>query len=226
MTSNWLRSLELSISFSEFKLLPRHPAYKYEYFDSRALLTPRPRYARAVLRLAGFSSPSSTLTLSSGADIRPLEAGAWDGLPELLAAAFNGAPPFATLSEEDRLSAARDCVEHTRAGGDGPIVEPACFAAWCDGKEMRLEGAILITLIAARNGDSEGPRRPHLTWVMVHPWRFGRGLGSALLASAAGVLRDLGYAELVTTFLTGNERSALWHWRNGFRLLTSAVTAG
>jgi len=58
---------------------------------------------------------------------------------------------------------------------------------------------------------------------MVHPWRFGQGLGSRLLANSATVLRDLGYRELRSTFLVGNERSALWHWRNGYRLESSFV---
>jgi len=47
----------------------------------------------------------------------------------------------------------------------------------------------------------------------------GQGLGSTLLASAATALRGLGYRDLASTFLVGNERSALWHWRNGFRLI-------
>ena len=45
-------------------------------------------------------------------------------------------------------------------------------------------------------------------------------MGTALLHAAAGALRALGYAEMVSTFLLGNDSSMLWHWRAGFRLLT------
>jgi hypothetical protein len=40
-----------------------------------------------------------------------------------------------------------------------------------------------------------------------------------LLAAAGNALLELGYRELLTTFMLGNESSMLWHWRNGFRLL-------
>jgi GNAT superfamily N-acetyltransferase len=216
MLPDWFRSLELPIPFSEFARLPRHPAYKYEYFDNRAVLTPRPCYRRATLDLSAFASANSMLSECGAPDPRSLKVGDWDLLPELLAAAFQRVPPFATLSDDLRLNAADDCVRRTRAGADGAVLDPACFVAMDRGKPTRLDGAIVITVI--RDRDSGGAGRPHLTWVLVHPWRFGRGLGTAMLASAATVLRGLGYRELASTFLVGNERSALWHWRNGFRL--------
>src|SRR5688572_13248154 len=51
MIDDWFRSVELPIAFSEFVRLPRHPAYKYEYFDGRALLTPRPHTRFAIVEL-------------------------------------------------------------------------------------------------------------------------------------------------------------------------------
>ncbi len=219
MLGDWFRRLELPISFGEFERLPRHPAYKYEYLDGRAVLTPRPRYQRAVLRLASFSPPTSQSSLVAKVDIRPLQAGDWTCLPDLLAAAFRNVPPLAALSEDHRLTAAQECVQRTRAGGDGSVMESACFVAVDPGQARRLEGAVLITLIPRREHQPEGAQRPHLTWILVHPWRFAQGLGGTLLASAATVLRGLGHRDLASTFLVGNERSALWHWRNGFRLM-------
>ena len=63
--------------------------------------------------------------------------------------------------------------------------------------------------------------RPHLTWIFVHPFAAGQGVGTALLRAAARELLALGYTELASTFLLGNESSMLWHWRNGFRLAAS-----
>lgn len=211
MLGDCFRPLELAISFSEFERLPRHPAYKYEYFADRAVLSPRPRYRHATVELAALAPANSTTSVLGATDIRPLQPGDWADLPELLAAAFRNVPPFATLSEDVRLEAAQECVQRTRAGGDGSVLDSACFAAADRGQGRRLEGAIVITLTPSRD--------PHLTWILVQPWRFGQGLGSGLLASAATVLRGLGYRALASTFLVGNERSALWHWRNGFRLV-------
>ncbi len=45
------------------------------------------------------------------------------------------------------------------------------------------------------------------------------GIGSGLLAHASNSLVELGYTELLSSFILGNESSMLWHWRNGFELL-------
>jgi L-amino acid N-acyltransferase YncA len=58
-----------------------------------------------------------------------------------------------------------------------------------------------------------------LTWIFVSPWFQRHGVGMALLAECVERLRSLGYSELASTFLLGNESSTLWHWRAGFRLL-------
>ena len=151
MLGDWFRCLELRISFAEFERLPHHPAYKYEYLGGRAVLTPRPRYQRAVLRLTAFSRPTSRSSLLAKVDFLPLQAGDWTCLPDLLAAAFRSVPPLAALSDELRLTAAQECVQRTRAGSDGPAVEPACFVAVDPGQARRLEGAVLITLIQKRD---------------------------------------------------------------------------
>ncbi|HEY6156895.1 MAG TPA: GNAT family N-acetyltransferase [Gemmatimonadales bacterium] len=221
MLGDWLRSLELPIAFSEFERLPRHPAYKYEYFDGRAVLTPRPRYARALLDLTAFSPPATAASLA-GAHLRPMEPADWNRLPELLAAAFHNVAPLVTLEPTVRLTVARECVEHTRAGGDGALVDPACCVAVETRGADCVVGAIVITLITCRDQGVEDLQRAHLTWIMVHPWRFSQGLGGALLSSAVTVLRGLGYSDLASTFLVGNDRAVLWHWRRGFRLVPGA----
>ena len=219
MLGTWFRPLELLISFEEFQRLPRHPAYKYEYFGGRAVLSPRPSYERAVLDVATFRPHAGALEPAVEVALRQLEDGDWAALPELLAAAFHHMPPFATLADDQRVRAARDCMGYTRTGGDGSIIAPACFVAASPARETRLAGAIVITSVPARQIGIGGDDRPHLTWVMVHPWCARRGCGTRLLISAVHALRDLGHRELATTSLAGNGRSTLWHWRNGFRLL-------
>lgn len=217
MIADWFRPIEITIPFSAFASLPRHAAYKYEYFEGRAVLTPRPCYQRATVDLASFSAVTSPAGPLDTAIIRPLRPEDWPHLATLLAAAFRHVPPLGGLNDAHRVEAALACMRRTSAGDDGAVLAASCFVAADRADAGRLEGAIVITL--STNSMRGGEERPHLTWILVHPWRFGQGLGTRLLGSAATVLQGLGYRELASTFLVGNERSALWHWRNGFRLV-------
>jgi GNAT superfamily N-acetyltransferase len=225
-----MRLVKLRMTPREFRQLPRHPAYKYEYIDGRAWLTPRPRTYHAVLELR---PPEAS---DDGVNMRPIADADWTDLVRLFSFAFHNQPPFLGLSDRKRRSAAREILDHARNGGDGPFVEQTSFIAEAD-RHAGLVGAILITLLP--NADPtdwrafswpESPPadaiarrigRPHLTWIFVHPWAAGQGVGTALLHAATRRLLDLGYTELASTFLLGNDSSALWHWRNGFQLVAS-----
>jgi len=234
MVDRWFFEIELSISFDQFEKLPANPAYKYEYVDGKAWLTPRPKECHALLELQSWKGDQiASAVTQDPVRIRPLEAADWDGLDTLFAGSFHRVQPFASLSDAQRLEAARGCLRFTRDGGDGPLIEPACFVA-VDQKDNRLRGAILVTLMPdfdlsealdLRWREPPPPDwaerrigRPHLTWIFVSHWVREQGLGSSLLAAATGALRELGYHALASTFLGGNDASALWHWRNGFEL--------
>jgi GNAT superfamily N-acetyltransferase len=125
------------------------------------------------------------------------------------------------------------CLERTMKGSDGPWIEQASFLAFSETKD-RPAGAIFVTLLP--EGDPSdfdsyswnGPPpancitlrlgRPHLTWIFVGPLHAGQGVGTALLAAAVRELRAMGYTQLASTFLLGNDSSMLWHWRHGFQL--------
>lgn len=236
MIDRWFSGIELPLTFEQFRKLPTNPAYKYEYFDEQAWLTPRPKSCHVLLKLEPREE------FGPGDDrhpivLRSLAAGDWDGLDVLFSSAFHRVQPFARLSETDRLEAARECLGFTREGGDGPLIGPACFVAVArkdqDPSEV-LRGAILVTLMPDRDPSAsfdlcwkEPPPpdwrerrigRPHLTWIFVGPWSTERGVGSAMLSAAINALLAMGYRELASTFLMGNDASALWHWRNGFQL--------
>jgi GNAT superfamily N-acetyltransferase len=233
MSEDWMRPLELRISIEEFHRLPRNAAYKYEYFGGSAWLNPRPRYYHALLDL-GSLAPAPAAAPGDRAPLRPVAEADWEALAPVFSGAFRARQPFGGLEDGPRREAARAALRRTRAGGDGPWIEQASFVATTADREQPV-GAILITLVPA--GDltawdgyewSEPPPpdavarrlgRPHLTWIFVGPFHAGQGVGTALLHAAAGELRALGYTELASTFLAGNDSSMLWHWRNSFRLL-------
>jgi GNAT superfamily N-acetyltransferase len=231
-----MRPLKLAISFAEFLALPRNNAYKYEYLDGHAYLSPRPRFYHAVLDLDACAAAPP-----AGPDpevqLRPLCAEDWQPLVPPFAAAFERQQPFGGLTRDERLEAVRHALERTRSGGDGPLIESASLVL-LDGPDGPVLGAILITLLpdadpsdwdSFRWHDPPPPDciqrrlgRPHLTWVFVHPFCAGRGAGTALLIGAIDRLRQLGYHEMASTFLPTNDSSVLWHWRCGFRLVEYA----
>ena len=225
MVDRWFFGIELPISFEQFKKLPTNPAYKYEYFSGKAWLSPRPKECHVLLELPpGRADPISLSDTEAPVRIRPLEAADWAGLDPLFAGAFHRVQPFASLSGEQRLEAARECLKFTRDGGDGPLIERACFVA-VSSEDNQPCGAILVTLMPdidlSESFDlrwSEPPPadwaeqrigRPHLTWIFVDHWSWEQGLGSSLLAAAAGMLQEMGYRMLASTFLVGNDASAL-----------------
>jgi hypothetical protein len=218
--------IELPITIDQFHRLPRNSAYKYEYWDRRAVLTPRPKSQRAVLDLRPLPKEGAW-------DVRPLPIDQIEGLAGCFLSAFHNGQPFASLTPDEAKAAARDCLTRTRIGADGPLVPPACFQVF-GRDDARPSGAALVTLSSEDvlenpfGGDWTDPPadaldrrlgRPHLTWIFVNMWEARRGAGTRLLAEVVEALLGLGYTQLASTFLQGNDASTLWHWRNGFRLV-------
>jgi GNAT superfamily N-acetyltransferase len=240
MIDRWFPHVTFPVARETFRQLPRNPTYKYEYFDGEAQLSPRPKSYHCLLELAPRDVPEA-VELQGGeqATFRPLAREDWPRFPKLFAAAFDRLPPFGLIAEKRREEAARECLNRTRSGGDGPVVEQASFVAQ---QGDQLLGAVLITLMYA--GDLEtyddpgwsepAPPdalkrrwgRPHLTWIFVAPLSARHGIGAALLGRAVNELHRLGYRQLASTFLLGNESSTLWHWKNGFRLLSFIASPG
>lgn len=222
-------TIELPLTIEQFHQLPRNPAYKYEYVSGKAFLSPRAKHYHAILDL-------ERRPVSEEVEIRPIRTEEIAELVALFCDAFHSIQPYGSLDDATRKQAAQSSLERTRAGGDGPLIEQASFVALdLDKRPGTKIGAILVTLlpegdptdmesyywrepppadcIARREG------RPHLTWIFVSPLEVGRGVGTALLTAAGNALLDLGFSQLLTTFVSGNDSSMLWHWRNGFRLL-------
>ncbi len=227
MIDDWFDTIRLPISLTQFLGLPRNPAYKYEYLGTYAQLSPRPRCYQAILDLKLVEIPEE-LDAWGPVVLRPLRDEDWQAFPELFASAFHRVQPFAVLGRERALEASCACLEKSRTGGDGPLLPSACFVA-VSKADNEVVGATLVTLRNVPDADNsdpgaEGHEHPHLTWIFVAPLLVRLGIGSALLAATIRGLLGLGYTSLASTFLLGNESSTLWHWRNGFRLLSHDVS--
>jgi GNAT superfamily N-acetyltransferase len=237
MFDRLFRAIKLPLTLEQFHQIPQNPAFKYEYINGVAWLSPRPKFYSARLDLrAPFLSAPEMVDAYAEVGFRKFESADWRGLAPLFDAAFRRVEPFAGLNDRRRIAAARQCLKYTREGHDGPLIKPACHVVFDhDGKRERCLGVILVTLIPMIDLTNfwsmrwQGPPppdcverglgRPHLTWIFVTPLYAGHGIGSALLAYARRSLLELGYSELISSFLLGNTTSTLWHWRNGFELL-------
>lgn len=229
MSADYFQPLRLNLTPEQFHRLPRHTAYRYELLDGEVYISPRPRWYHALLDLATESS-FKELELPKSVRLRPLQPTDWSAFPPVFSSAFHSVQPFASLNDDERLTAAQTALNQTRTDGDGPLIESACHVAF-DEERNRIVGATLITLIplvdlsdfdrTARweQSPETSQGRPHLTWTFVSAMEAGHGIGTALLAATVRVLHDKGFIDLASTFLEGNESSTLWHWRNGFRLL-------
>ncbi len=272
--------LRVPVPYGLFVCLPPHPAYKWEYYGGRGVLTPRPKLMNAVRPTVGIEPPPDLRDPQTCHDrspvLRPLIDADWDRLPPVMGAAFHRVVPFVQMDRGQRDRAVRQCLARTRDGRDGPLIAGACFVAEDPGPNAAgtdaagtdaagtdaagtntggtsedgasedgtkepggpaLIGAVLVTLYAPGDpADVRGSHRPaksppadwrdtawgapHLTWAFVGPWDARQGVGTALLRAACDALAALGHRELTSTFLMGNDASAFWHWRNGFRLLS------
>ena len=222
MIDDWFEVIELPITIEQFHRLPTNPAYKYEYFDDTAYLSPRPKCYEAMLDLGPVEVPEE-IDAWGPVVLRPLREEDWEAFPPLFAGAFQRVQPFCGLDDDRRLRAAKECLVKTRAGGDGPLLPDACAVAVNKGDGHPV-GAALVTLRKVREDDGadfrdQGNEHPHLTWIFVAPLITRHGIGSALLAATIRGLLGMGRSTLASTFLLGNESSTLWHWRNGFRVL-------
>ncbi|NBO93234.1 MAG: hypothetical protein EBV06_13125 [Planctomycetia bacterium] len=228
MTDHWLAPLRLLLEPDQFRLLPRNPAFRYEQGQDGVWICPRPRYYHALLDLSDAEYHGA-----ANVPLRRLAVEDWAVLPGLFVRAFTDHQPFVGVAPEQRDAAASEALMLTRTGGDGPLIERACFVSQ---GEDRLIGAVLVTLLPPGDpeefdtyawGGQPPPDAvercegwPHLTWILVDALEARSGLGTALLAAACGELRAMGFNDLLSTFLYGNDVSAMWHWRRGFKLLS------
>jgi len=214
MLDDWFRTLRIPMPMATWRKLPRSAAYKYEYINGYALISPRPACCNATLDFASFLK--SPHLQSPDIRTRTMEESEWDALPPLMSMAFWRVTPFESLTDKRRLVAAKDCLLHTRSGGDGPLIPGACVIATQTDQQQPV-GAALVTLRKPASGQ-DAPI-PLLTWIFVHPWIFRRGIGQTLLAAVVQRLAAMGHHRMESCILLANPQSLAWHWAMGFSLM-------
>lgn len=222
MQSFRTRVWRLKMTMRQFHGMPRHPSYRYEYFDGTTHVSPRIRSQTLLLKLG--PARCNDVEPPMDVDIRPLAPSDWRSLPPLFCAAFGDHPPYCDIPRTKALAAAEEAMRQTRQGHHGVLVPGASFVA----RDLKIGavGLVMVTLVhitkhrmRSKNNDPDQiPVAPHLTWVGIAPMFQRQGIASRLLGHVVAALRSHGHRRLYSTILDGNLASMYWHWRNGFQL--------
>lgn len=189
--------MEIPMSFDRWERMPRHPDWKYEYFDGAAQLSyrPKPLHVRRPTDMP--------VILTREHDVRLLHAPD-DGVRAFLAELWRAEDPFRMVDDPG------EWVDEHLARSLGRLAEPVGAVA-VEGGEII--GAVLV----------EQPHRdetaPNLTWLSVRSGFRCDGVGTALLAATVPALRAADVPDLDSHASVGDRASVAWHWRNGFAAL-------
>jgi len=116
-----MRSRHTIMSFTEFRLLPRDPGWKYEYFDEMAYVSPRWRVA--TVRVGVDSRP-----LESPLPLRRVVASDREGLAAAYVAAFADSVDYCDVPLDGIASSARKNIRDFHAGDRGEALPASCVA--------------------------------------------------------------------------------------------------
>jgi GNAT superfamily N-acetyltransferase len=184
----------------QYRMLHRHPGWKYEYWDGQVHITPRHLVAVAHVEVSPRQVDATVnLREVTRADEADLIAAFLD--------AFSGSVDYCDWPQP-RIE--ENAVENIRGFFEERYGKPhhasrLADADW-DGLSAVL-GAVLIT--SCKNG-------PRLQILFVRPGWQRRGLATALVSCALNALPGSGARRLTSSYNLANEASLRWHSRFGF----------
>lgn len=191
--------VRIPLSFEDHERIPRHPDWRWEYWDGAAQISYRPRPI-CVRRWNGLP-----VVRRGRHDVR-LVHGADDLARAFLAEFWRAEDPCRTFEQETAIEWLRACLDDSFAR----LAEPAGAVADVSGQVV---GVVLL----------ERPHRneaaPFLSWLSVRPGYRCDGVGTALLAAIVDALNAGGVQWLDSGASPANRASLVWHWRNGFQAL-------
>ena len=198
-----MRSRHIIMSLAQFRLLPRDPGWRYEYFDEMAHVTPRARFA--TVRVGVGPRP-----LEPPLPLRSVVASDREELLAAYVAAFADSVEYCDVPPEGISRSARENIRDFYAGDRGEVLPSSCVAV-DDAAEDPVEvvaGAALVT--RAEDGC------PLLDMLFVRPRWQRRGLAAALVSWSLRELLARGEVTLRSRYLLANEPSRTWHQHFGF----------
>lgn len=190
--------------FADWERVPRHPDWKYEYWDGAAQLSYRPR---------GLHVRRATDTpISAGRHTGRLFDATRDtaAVRAFLREVWSAEDPCVTFDDQTAQRWLTDTLDEslrrlTAAGG--AIVE----------EDAAITGALLVELPYR---DDEAP---WLCWLSVRSGHRCDGVATALLATVVPALHAAGVTHVDSYVSTASKASVSWHWRHGFALVADPM---
>jgi GNAT superfamily N-acetyltransferase len=198
-----VKSRHIPMPVEAFHRLPWDLGWKYEYWDGQAHVTPREHAVQVTLDLAPrpASSPPG-LRAPRAADAPRL-------LRAYLASFADGIEYCDWTSPAIRGHARKTLCGYFDGARGKPFLGASRVVSSAAGSARSIAGAALV--VAAGRG------RARLDLLFVVPRERRRGLASAMVADAVGVLHRAGLQVLESAYVLGNMESEAWHRGFGFR---------
>jgi GNAT superfamily N-acetyltransferase len=184
------------MSWEVFQRIPRHPDWRWEYWDGEVHLSHRPRPLELVRTTAEAVGP---------ADDRPVAyvtpTSSRDELTAFLWDVWQHEDPYRTYDIDE----ARRLLEDEVARYETTLADPA-------GVVMRHDDALIGALLLY-DWDGDGAV---MAWLSVHAEHRLTGVATTLLGAALAGLREAGSTHLRSFVSPANLPSVRWHWRRRF----------
>lgn len=188
--------MEFPLAWQTFRRLPKHPDWRWEYFDGAVHLSHRPRPIALVRRTA------APVPVSGQHHVRPLQPSDRTALRELLWTVWRPEDPYRTLENdvEAREQLTLD-LDQSLVQGRWPI---GVVVPTADG----LQGAAMVL--------PDVDDQPTLSWLSVHEDHRLSGMATAMLAAIVTSVQAAGHPELRSMVSGTSAASLRWHWTRGF----------
>jgi GNAT superfamily N-acetyltransferase len=187
--------MRFAFSSELMRRLPRHPDWRYEFFDGQAVLSHRSRPLH-LLRPTALPIPEARLDV----EVRALDS-------------RTDRPAVATLLFDVWLGEDPYCTLETAAELLGSEVDRGLDTAEFGAVAVDSGAVCAVALV---HGGSSGV--PALSWLTVAREARERGVATALLRLISTTLSARGTSELASAASAANTPSLRWHLTRGFQL--------
>lgn len=189
--------MHLDINLATFHRLPRHPDWRYEYWDGAAHLSHRPRWLRFRRLTAAPATDSAPVDVAFATTDR-------DRAAELMLSVWSVQDPYVTHMDPELLKR-----QVTHALGTAQIVALACV-------DEKIAGAATVA-------PDWHTGEPCMAWLTVDPRVRERGIATALLRAISQELNSNGAETLWSSASAANIPSLRWHLTRGFELASDPL---
>lgn len=196
------------MDFDVFERLPRHPDWRYEYWDGALHLSHRPR-SLSLQRPTDPTPGPAGAGKTPVADLVPLSDVGRERAAAFLTAVWEDEDPYRSYADDRRSEILTAQVARTL---DGEVHDASVVA---------VRGGVVVgtALVVQETWPERERRSPVLTWLSVDWEVRSRGVATAMLTAVCERLAAAAEPVLFSACSVANVPSLRWHLANGFTVL-------